>query len=189
MKKITLVFVCIVLVPALARAQSVHIDGQQTLTIAVGAIKDGHIFNVSYGKFLSNRVAWQVTGSYQTATFTEDTDGDVLVPSIDITSDRYLLSGTAHYTLFELNQRVFAGLYGGITTGYEILNDNQEEVDGYRLSDTSQFLYGLKAGVEIETYFTASLAILVKAGLRYHQNAIGADALNLPLAAGLKIIL
>lgn len=190
MRKVLLITAFCLLCCAGAKAQR-YLPGQTGIEITGGLAdgfefdrKDGQAFygNVSFSTYNKKGNRWVFGGEYLQRLYAYRTE---LIPVAQITAE------CGHYfkLLSDPGKNVFLSFGPSVLAGYETLNWGKQTLyDGAVLSGKDGFVYGGALSVELETFLTDRIVLLVRARERVMWGS-SVKQFHFQLGAGIKFII
>lgn len=136
------------------------------VTLTGGWAEDGFALSMNYNYYIQRK---QFIEAGLFGLFGNDTYKDQKIPyQIFAAQIGYF------HSLFESGrgQAVNFAFGGGLTGGYEVINHGNNTLSsGAIITDKSQFVYGLYAGLEVDLYLNHAFSLLLKANQYYHINS------------------
>ena len=180
MKRILLLL--FLLCSAIASAQRNASNYGSSLDITAGYAQGGYAVNGGFNYYLNS--ATYVQGAVYLSFATNEQDG-FEIPYKNFTLNIGYFKNV-YFTSYKKNKLAVGA---GFLIGNEVINEGNEELEGGILLDnTSELLYGLFIGAEVDIYFSEKISIIGKVNQYYHPSS---DLGNLIFygGAGIRYIL
>lgn len=190
MKRTILILAVLLLCGATANAQR-YLPGQRGIEITGGIAdgfeidrKDGQAFygNLSLSTYNKKGNRWVFGGEFFQRLYEYRTE---LIPVAQITAE----GGHYFKLLSDPDKNVFLSFGASAMAGYETLNWGERMLyDGSTITGKDSFIYGGALNVEIETFLTDRIVLLVRARERVMFGS-SINRFHFQLGAGIKFII